>query len=116
MPIRPGPNRRYPLAPLAAAIGVELGVSGGNRGANQYKPADQRHGLAELAQQLGISHGYAQQLHQHGLTDAEADRYACRLDLHPGSVWPDWWDIDIPEFSPYDDTDYEDKDPYGFAS
>lgn len=26
-----------------------------------------------------------------GLTVWEADRLACRLGLHPGNVWPEWW-------------------------
>lgn len=31
-------------------------------------------------------------------SEIQADRYATRLALHPGQVWPEWWDsIELPE-------------------
>lgn len=28
-----------------------------------------------------------------GLPEHQADRIACRLGLHPGLVWPEWWAV-----------------------
>lgn len=66
---RPAPAR-YPLADLAHAAGA----------------AD----LADLARMLGITYRHACRLQAEGLSDDQADRYACRLGEHPAAVWPEW--------------------------
>lgn len=50
--------------------------------------------LQELAQRLGISHRWARELKATGLSDEQADRFACRVGLHPSVLWSDWWDIE----------------------
>lgn len=54
-------------------------------------------GATELARCLGISTRQVLRLRHSGLTEVDADRYACRLGLHPGTVWPEWWSIDNEE-------------------
>lgn len=49
---------------------------------------------SELAVALGVSLRHAARLIAYGLTDAQADRYACRIGFHPSVLWADWWDID----------------------
>lgn len=66
--------RPYPVAALARAIGLD--------------PAD-THGLT-LA--LGIDRSWVKRYRHHGLTDAQADTWACRAGLHPADVWPRWGD------------------------
>lgn len=78
-------TRRYPLAPLAHILGIELGRVGGSQ------PGQPRAGLAALAEHLGISHTMAQRLNAQGLSDTQADRYACRIGHHPSEIWPTWW-------------------------
>jgi len=77
---------RYPLAPLAAHLGIQLGQPG-----NPNDPHPQ--GLHALAQQLGVTHRTAQRLHQHGLTEDLIERYVTGiLRIHPSDLWPEpWW-------------------------
>lgn len=49
---------------------------------------------AQLAAALRISVTHAKRLIALGLTDHQADRYACRIGYHPSVIWPDWWDIE----------------------
>lgn len=49
---------------------------------------------SELALALQVSVKQAQRLIDFGLTDEQADRYACRIGLHPSVLWPKWWDIE----------------------
>lgn len=77
-----GPTR-WPLGPLAAALGIQLGVVGGQ----QPGP---RQGLVALAQQVGVSHTMVKRLRAQGLSDSQADRYAAALGYHPVNIWPDW--------------------------
>lgn len=81
-------SRRYPLEPLAAILGLELGRIGGSQ---PHQPAA---GLAALAQHLGISHRMAFKLNREGLNDRQADKYAIAIGHHPSHIWPEWWDID----------------------
>lgn len=53
--------------------------------------ADDPHTLATA---LGVSLRHASRLIAHGLTDLQADRYACRIGFHPSVLWPGWWDIE----------------------
>lgn len=32
-----------------------------------------------------------------GITPEVADHIACTLGVHPGDLWPEWWDIEIPD-------------------
>lgn len=44
-----------------------------------------------LAHHVGVSvRTVWRRLHQ-GLDEKRADRWATRLGLHPGEVWPEWW-------------------------
>lgn len=76
---------RYPLAPLARALGITVTTRGGGNQPGHLQ------GLAAIATHLGISHRHAQRLHQHGLNPEQADRYAIRLGIHPAVLWPSWW-------------------------
>lgn len=60
---------RYPLQPLLDAAGVTL------------------NGLRQLVPMNGSTYRNAR---EHGLTEQQADRYACALGLVPWSVWPEW--------------------------
>ena len=91
---------RYPLAPLAAAMRVELHRPG--------RPTDNDQadaGLAAIAKHLGIGHRWARRMLEHGLTDRQADRFATRIGMHPASIWPQWWD------AAGDDADWYSDDP-----
>jgi hypothetical protein len=46
--------------------------------------------LAQIADQLDISTRTVTRLRTHGLSERLADRYACRVNLHPAIVWPEW--------------------------
>ena len=48
--------------------------------------------LAVLARRLGLKHGTVRDAACVGLTDRQADRWSCRLGLHPSWVWGEqWW-------------------------
>jgi hypothetical protein len=50
--------------------------------------------LQHLARLLGISDRWARELKATGLTDTQADRYACRIGYHPSILWPTWLNIE----------------------
>lgn len=50
-------------------------------------------GPDQLLARLRLSGRQRQNAFTWGLTDREADRWACKLSLHPGQVWPRWFDI-----------------------
>lgn len=78
---------RYPLEPLADALGVTLGVPG--------RPAtfDGSNGLVALAEYLEMSRGQVYtRLKRGGLDVWEADRAACKLGKHASEIWPEWGD------------------------
>lgn len=91
-------RKRYPIEPLARAIGVTLGRAGG------YQPDDPPEGLAALANRCGITHRRAQRWHQYGIPARYSDQAAIACGRHPCNLWPGW-DLDI------DDVD-EDTDGY----
>ena len=70
-------SKRYPIEPLAEALGVTLGRIGG------YQPDAPTEGLAALARSIGASLSTAKRIRKEGLTDAQADRYAVAAEL-PG--------------------------------
>lgn len=63
--------RRYPLEPLADAVGMTV---------------------AALGREVGMSGATRTKVETFGLTEAAADRYAVRLGLHPWEVWQDWFE------------------------
>lgn len=71
---RPG-RRRYPIEPLARAIGVTLGRVGG------HQPDAPNEGLETLANRCGISHRRAQRWHQFGVPDRYSDQAALATSL-----------------------------------
>lgn len=79
------PEPRYPLAPLAAALGVTLGQIGGHR------PGQEPTGITALAERFGCSTRWVKHLHRHGLPWDLADELACRHAGGPAwTIWPDW--------------------------
>lgn len=46
-----------------------------------------------LARRLGCSNVTLERWREVGLSDDMADKLAVRLGLHPGTVWPDWFDV-----------------------
>jgi hypothetical protein len=78
---------RYPLAPLAKALHIELGetLHGGQQ------PGDEPAGLHALAEAVHVSISTAQRFRRFGLTERAADRLATAAGMHPSSLWPSWW-------------------------
>ena len=52
----------------------------------------ERINLSELARRSGYPLRTIQRWKTSGIPRYSADRLACRLGLHPGSIWPSWWD------------------------
>ena len=71
--MRREPMRRLPVEPLLVAAGG--------------------HDDRTVAELLGVHRRAVSRAREHGLTDRMADRWACRLGVHPGTVWSEWWDI-----------------------
>lgn len=69
--------RLYPFAPLAEA-------------AKRKADDDMIRGGAYKA--LRISSTQWGSFQREGLTERQADRLACRIGLHPASVWPEYFD------------------------
>lgn len=104
---------RYPLEPLAQAMGITLGRPG--------HPADSDRadtGLAAIADRLGISLPTAHRRRRHGIPWHEADRYAVAIGHLPGTIWPSWYDDAPPEGDDWysDDPSLEQLDPVGSAA
>lgn len=47
--------------------------------------------LRDLARQLDVDPGYLCRCLDRGLTERQADEWACRLGLHPLNVWGALW-------------------------
>lgn len=82
---------RYPLEPLAQAAGVTLGQIGA------HQPGDHPTGMAALAERLGVSTTTLKRARRHGLTDIQADAWACALGYNAALVWGDRWWAGAPE-------------------
>lgn len=53
--------------------------------------------LEQLAARAGYRRSNVWRLEQRGyLSDAQADLFATRAGLHPGLVWPEWFDVEVP--------------------
>lgn len=66
----PGPAElRWPLGPLQDALGGSV---------------------RSLMRHTGVSGADIARAALDGLSDRQADRWACRAGLHPANVWPDW--------------------------
>lgn len=70
--VRPASVRRLPLEPLLAAVG---------------RPPKHR-----FADAVGVHAKQVYRWLEYGVTEVQADELACRLDLHPAIIWPDWAD------------------------
>ena len=79
-------KERYPLAPLAQALGVQVGPPGvtGTDG----HPV----GHGKLALLLGCDIRTIRRYAADGIPEASADRYAVRAGRLPYEVWPDYYE------------------------
>lgn len=101
--IEPG---RYPIEPLADALGITLGRIG--------RPTDgTQDTLQTLADLIGVSLRTVKNYRTHGLTSRQADRTAIHLlHKHPAQLWPAWFrqanvDADLGDLEPVDMRDDE---------
>jgi hypothetical protein len=78
---------RFPLEPLIRAAEIAM-IHDGEEGGQQ--PGQPYVGLAALAAQLGITHRMAQRLLAEGLSERQADHYACAIGRNPVNVWPEF--------------------------
>lgn len=84
-------NYRYPLAPLAAALGITPAPRG-----NPGEP-DIPHGLTALAALLHVSGTTIKRYSRHGIPEAAADRLAITIaHRHPATIWPYEWETNSP--------------------
>lgn len=72
-----GTRRPYPVADLAAALGLR---------------AEDPRLTSKLALTLGLNRGWVLRCRRLGLTEQQADEWATRAGIHPGDVWPRWFD------------------------
>jgi excisionase family DNA binding protein len=79
---RKGALHRFPLANLAAALRVDLGVRG------RHRPGDPPSGVPLLAELIGVSYSTVQRRLRDGLSERDADEWAIRCGLQPELVWP----------------------------
>lgn len=85
-------TKRYPIEPLAEALGVTLGIEG--------NPNDDALlvGYAHLAEALGIdSFETVRTQRKRRLSDRQADHHACAIGMHPNDIWPTWYDDAHPD-------------------
>lgn len=47
--------------------------------------------LDQLRRELAINGPTWHRMQAHGMTVAQADRYAVRLGRHPCEIWDNWW-------------------------
>ncbi|HVT78470.1 MAG TPA: hypothetical protein VHD87_15640 [Acidimicrobiales bacterium] len=75
-----------------------------NKTHRRSKPRQPTLPFAALAEHLGVSETEAGRmltingsrlahLRAHGVAIDVADRYACRLGVHPAEVWPNWYRV-----------------------
>lgn len=69
-------DHRWPLAPLLEATG---------------------HNLRSLSDALNVSRSRVSEASRDGISDLVADRWACRLGLHPALVWTSWFETALTE-------------------
>ena len=48
--------------------------------------------VGRVVRVLGVSHTSVDHWIERGVRWDTADKMACRLGLHPGSIWPEWWE------------------------
>lgn len=63
-------ERRWPLEPLLEAVG----------------------GRRAVVFECRVSGATVEHWAEHGLSDRQADRSACRAGVHPSAIWPGWID------------------------
>lgn len=91
------PEPRYPLQPLAQALGITLGTTGG------HQPGQPPTGITALAEATGRPTRTLQHWNLTGLDYYTADELACATGHHPADIWPGWHthtnpnDEDLPE-------------------
>ncbi len=88
--------RRFPLEPLAAVFGIELGRPGGDR-RSEIAPdnPDGVPALHALIAAAGIDRTQRtiENWRRYGIPGCETDDLACLVaHRHPSELWPDWFD------------------------
>lgn len=48
--------------------------------------------MLELTRRLGINPRQVYRWRSYGVQWSRADQMACALGLHPGDIWPEWWE------------------------
>lgn len=76
---------RYPVDAIAKHLNIDLNQIGG------HQPGQHPTGITAIAQALNVTPRYLQHARRQGLTPWQADRYACRLGVHPSTIWPTWF-------------------------
>lgn len=95
---RPSWNeQRFPLDPIARHLGITFGQMGG------HQPGQFPSGVYALAEVLDRGPTWVYKVRRNGLTWRQADRAACQIGLHPGNLWPEWWDIDLDQVDELED-------------
>ena len=82
-------TRHYPTGPVEAFLRARLGPA-------VVMPDGDSDGytIANAAACIGIAaNSYARVVKRGHLSEPAADRWATRLGLHPGDLWPQWWDL-----------------------
>jgi hypothetical protein len=55
-----------------------------------------------VANLIGLNVASVWLARRNGLSEQQADRYCCAVNIHPSLIWPDWWG---PEASDLDDVE-----------
>lgn len=93
-------TRYYPLEPALRYLGTVWTVSRAKRDVADTLPdlllqRDDGAGRA-LAELAGYSARAVHHWREHGISEPVADRIAISLGAHPATIWPEWFDIEVP--------------------
>lgn len=95
------PVGMLPAGPLLAALGRHVAdpdyiwrVDSIGRRRTRSNPTEPS--AAQLAAAAGVARRTIARWRAGGHLDVyDADRIACRIGLHPASVWPEWFTVDV---------------------